>query len=185
MPFERILAMLRRLNRGIALAVGLVLALTVVFILLDIALRQLARSFGGSDEISGYVMAVASSWGLSYALLELGHVRIDLIRLRLQPAGRSVLDLLAILALTGTTIVIAFQAWPVLAKSIASGSLANTALATPLWIPQSIWFAGWVWFAVTACTMLVCAIGLLVQQRREAFDRSFGTASEVSMEAAQ
>lgn len=182
MIFETIVTSLRRINSMIALAVGAVLALTVAFILVDISLRQLGNSLGGSDEISGYVMAVTASWGLSYTLLERAHVRIDLLRLRMASTGRACLDMLSIAALAITVTVVAFQAWPVLGKSLQSDAHANTPLATPLWIPQTIWFAGWVWFAVTALTMLVCGIGLLLTQRRETFESNFGTISEVEAE---
>ena len=73
---------LRRLNRWVAIAIGIGLLACAAFVLLDIVLRQVGGSFGGTDEISGYVMAIATSWGMAYTLLELGHVRIDLIRSR-------------------------------------------------------------------------------------------------------
>lgn len=185
MVFEHIINGLRRINAAVALIVGAVLALTVIFILVDITMRQLGGSLGGSDEISGYVMAITASWGLSYALLELAHVRIDLLRLRLRPLGRSVLDMLSIAALAATTSLVAFQAWPVLGKSLQSHSLANTPLATPLWIPQMIWFSGWVWFAATSVLMLICAIGLLAARRAEFFDQRFGTVSEADAGAVE
>ncbi len=182
MIFESILIFLRRVNRVVALAVGVILVLTIAFTLADITLRQMGSSLGGSDEISGYVMAAVASWGLSYALLELAHVRIDLLRLRLSSTGRWVLDILSMLTLTVTTLVVAIYAWPVLAKSIERGSRANTPLETPLWIPQAVWFSGWVWFALTSSIMLVCAIGLLAQGRSDDFNRQFGTMSEADVE---
>ncbi len=178
MVFETTIDILRRINRVIALAVGVVLTLTVLFILADIVLRQVGHSFGGSDEISGYVMAIVASWGLPYALIELAHVRIDLLRLRLGEIGRCLADLLSIVTLAAVTFVVAFQAWPVLAKSIARGSRANTPLETPLWIPQALWFSGWVWFAITATLLVFCALGLIASRRTELFNRSFGTVSE-------
>ena len=70
--------------------------------LADIVLRQLGSSFGGTDEISGYVMAIATSWGMAFTLLELGHVRIDILRGRAGDLGRALFDLFAMLVLTGT-----------------------------------------------------------------------------------
>lgn len=185
MIFERILTMLRRINSGIALAVGAILALTVAFIIVDITMRQIGRSLGGSDEISGYVMAIVASWGLSYTLLELAHVRIDLLRMRLQPAGRFLFDLLSMASVAAIACVIAYHAWPVLATSLEQGSRANTPLATPLWIPQVLWFSGWIWFAATSCVMLVCAVGLLVQKQVGEFEKSFGTVSAQTAEPAE
>ena len=56
------LGALRRANRAIALILGAGLILTVLFILTDVILRKLgSASLGGSDEISGYVMAAVAS----------------------------------------------------------------------------------------------------------------------------
>ncbi len=179
---EIILTVLRRSNRLIALAVGLFLIATILFILLDIALRQIGLSFGGSDEISGYVMAGVASWGLAFALLEQAHVRIDLIRLKLRPLGKAALDLLAILALAATAAVIAWHAWSVLGKTLTRGSTANTVLETPLWIPQSVWFAGWVWFALTSCLLALLATALLLRRDLRQMDAIVGTRSELETE---
>ena len=78
------LAAIRRTNRFIALLVGLVLTGTVILIISEIVLREVGISLGGAEEISGYVMAGVASWGMSFALTELAHVRIDLVRLRLR-----------------------------------------------------------------------------------------------------
>ncbi|MGE3917024.1 MAG: hypothetical protein AB7F78_15130, partial [Hyphomicrobiaceae bacterium] len=36
-------------------------------------------TFSGSDEISGYLFAVGTSWSLSHTLVTRGHVRIDAV----------------------------------------------------------------------------------------------------------
>ncbi len=77
---QSILFLLRRLNRWVAMVIGLVLLACVIFVLLDVGLRKLGTSFGGTDEVSGYVMAIVTSWGMGFALLELAHVRIDIVR---------------------------------------------------------------------------------------------------------
>ena len=154
------------------------LAATALFVIADITLRQFGRSLGGSDELSGYAMAITASWGLGYALLERAHVRIDLVHRRLPGAGRAALDIASIAALAATAALVAFQCWPVLEKSLSRGSRANTPLETPLWIPQSLWFGGWLWFAGCAVVMLVAAVGLLANGRRGEFDDWFGASDE-------
>jgi len=180
MNWERLLERTHRANEFVALAVGAMLVLTALFILTDVTLRQLGSSLGGSDEIAGYAMAITASWGLGYALMKLAHVRIDLVHRRLPGGGRALLDVVAIASLALTVALVAFQCWPVLEKSLSRGSRANTPLETPLWIPQSLWFGGWVWFAASASLMLAAAIGLLLQRRREPFDRWFAAVDEVA-----
>ncbi|MBO6512073.1 MAG: TRAP transporter small permease subunit, partial [Roseibium sp.] len=82
-------SLIRRINDRLAIAVGLILLGCVAFTLIEIVARRLGGSLGGVDEISGYVMAVTTSWGISYALTEQAHVRIDLLRQRLVPFGRA------------------------------------------------------------------------------------------------
>ncbi|GGF05652.1 TRAP transporter small permease subunit [Stappia taiwanensis] len=177
------LAALRRINHVLAVATGVVLLVTAGFVILDITLRQFALSFGGSDEISGYVMAGLASWGLSYALTELAHVRIDLIRLQLRQGGRALMDLFAMTVMAGTVTLIAMKSWPVLEKTLTRGSRANTPLETPLWIPQAVWFSGWVWFAVSSCILVLLAAILLFRRDFAGVDRMIGTVSEADLEA--
>ena len=158
----RIAAMLARINRSIAMVAGTVLLATVALILLEIVLRQTPMgSLGGADEISGYVMAGVATWGFAFALTERAHVRIDILQLRFGTAGRALFDLLALSALSAVTLVVTYQSWGVLATTLARDSRANTPLATPLWIPQSVWFAGWAWLTLVSCVLLACVAALV------------------------
>ena len=119
---------------------------------------------------------------MSFALTELAHVRIDLVRLRLRQRGKALLDLISIVALAGVASIVAFQCWPVLAKTIERGSRANTALETPLWIPQVIWFSGWTWFAVSSCVLVILTLVLLMRREFIVADTLVGARSEVELE---
>ena len=154
---DRLLSTLRRLNHGIALLTGVLLMGCAGIVMIDIVLRQMGTSFGGTDEISGYVMAIATSWGMAFTMLELGHVRIDILRARTGQIGRALFDLFSMLVLTGTVSIIAYKCWPVVERSINNGSRANTPLETPLALVQLPWFAGWVWFAVIAWLTFIAA----------------------------
>ncbi|TDL79645.1 TRAP transporter small permease [Palleronia sediminis] len=172
------LSLLRRINAWLAILVGIGLLGCAAFVLADILLRQVGASFGGTDEISGYVMAIATSWGMAYTMLELGHVRIDLLRSRLASRGRVMMDLLAQAVLAICVTVIAWQCWPVLANSLANGSTANTPLETPLAWVQGPWFAGWAWFAAMAWATLVAAAVMTLQGRLGAAEAAIGAFGE-------
>jgi TRAP-type C4-dicarboxylate transport system permease small subunit len=163
----KILSALRRANRIVAIMIGLMLLLCAGVVLIDIVSRKLGSSFGGTDEISGYVMAVASAWGMGFAMLELAHVRIDFLRSQANRIGRSILDLFAMLVLSATITVIALRCWPVVEISLANSSRANTPLETPLAIVQIPWFAGWLWFAAMAWLTFAAALALVLQGRFE------------------
>ncbi len=181
----RLLDLLRSINRGIALVVGLGLLVCVGYVLLEITLRRFGTSLGGTTEITGYVMAVTTAWGMGFALMELSHIRIEVLRTRFASWGRVFLDLLAMLTMSATVVIIAFRAWPVLARSITNNSRANTVLETPLWIPQSLWFAGWVWFALMCCAVTLLTVALVLQGKLGAAEARIGIRNEVADELEQ
>ena len=174
----RLLTLLRALNKGVAILIGIVLLACAGVVLADIVLRQLGSSFGGTDEISGYVMAIVTSWGMAYTLLELGHVRIDLLRSRVAEKGRAVFDLFSMVVLSGTVSLIAIKAWPVLARSLANDSKANTPLETPLALVQLPWFAGWVWFAVVSWLTFMAALILVMRGDYDQSEAAIGAFGE-------
>src|SRR6056297_4311274 len=176
-PVALLLA-LRRVNRGVAIGVGLFLAGCAAFVLIDVVLRQVGASFGGTDEISGYAMAIATSWGMGFALMELGHVRIDILRSRNGPKGRAAFDLFSMLVLSGVVTLIAVKAWPVLDRSLSMGSRANTPLETLLWTVQLPWFAGWVWFAAMSWLTCIAALMLVAQGKFGASEAAIGAFGE-------
>lgn len=158
-----LLARLRKLNYGTAMTIGILLAFTTCFILLDIILRQIGSSLGGSEEISGYVMAIVTSWGMSYTLLELSHVRIDFLRSKFRSNVQALMDIIAMAAMSATVCFIAFRSWTVVYRSIVNNAHANTVLETPLTWVQVPWFAGWVWFAVVSAITLFAALSLILK----------------------
>ena len=170
----KVIAILRRINKGVALMVGAGLLICAAFVLADIILRRFGTSLGGTEEIAGYAMALATSWGMSYTLLELGHVRIDLLRTRFQSFGKAVFDVFSMVVMSGVIITIAIKAWPVLERSIKNGSTANTPLETPLVWVHLPWFAGWVWFAVMSTLVTLCALSLLLKRRHEETEQIIG-----------
>ena len=154
----RIVGIVRRATRAVALVGGVTLLVTVAMVVLEIGLRKLAgTSLSGVHELSGYMLALVATWSFAYALAEQAHVRIDLMSARLAGAPRAALDTLALATTAAVAVAIAILAWPVLERSLAQGSHANTPMETPLWIPQSLWVAGWAWFALVACVLTGCA----------------------------
>ncbi|MFK7835516.1 MAG: TRAP transporter small permease subunit [Sulfitobacter sp.] len=174
----QMIATLRRINRGVALVVGFGLLACAAFILGDIIMRQIGTSFGGTEEIAGYAMALATSWGMAFTLLELGHVRIDLMRTRFQSFGRALFDVFSMIVMSGVIVTIAIKAWPVVSRSLSNGSRANTPLETPLAWVQLPWFAGWVWFAIVSCLTTLAALSLLVKKRHAETESFAGAFAE-------
>jgi TRAP-type C4-dicarboxylate transport system permease small subunit len=174
-----VVSALRRANDVIAMAVGALLLACVALILGEVVLRRLGLgALGGTDEMSGYVMAGATSWGMAYALTALAHVRIDLVRHQTGAALRSLMDLLALGTLTAVAIAVAWNGWGVLARTLANNSRANTPLETPLWIPQTLWWSGWVWFGAVSLVLWIAAAAMLMRGDTTAVDGAIGARDE-------
>lgn len=174
----RMISTLRAVNKGIALVVGFGLLLCAAFVLADIIMRQIGTSLGGTEEIAGYAMALATSWGMSYTLLELGHVRIDLWRTRFTSFGKAIFDVFSMAVMSGVIVTIAIKAWPVVERSLTNGSRANTPLETPLILVQLPWFIGWIWFAAMSVLITFAALSLIFKGRHSETENFVGAFAE-------
>jgi len=136
---------------------------SVVLICYDVLARKLFNvTIGGADELSGYAFAISTAWALAFATLERANVRVDVLYERLPVRLAAVLDWVALVALGVFMVYLTRYAWGVAATSWVQDSAANTPLATPLWIPQGLWFAGLAWMCVVLALMLLRASLLLV-----------------------
>ena len=138
---------------------GLLLTVSAFLIGLDIALREIfVVTLGGANELSGYALAVSSSWGCTVALVHRMHVRIDSVYTHLSARVRALLDMVGLAALIYFLMFVTFYAWKVLEQSIESNSRSISALGAPLAIPQAVWFVGFVIFLVVAAVYLLRAM---------------------------
>ncbi|MBK4996412.1 TRAP transporter small permease subunit [Pseudomonas sp. S37] len=133
---------------------------------IDLILRKtLGISMGGADEIAGYVLAITSAWAFPVTLLKRSHIRVDILYARLGLKPRVALDLFALACMAVLVGALAFHAWNVLWDSIEFRSVSNTPLQVPQWIPQAIWFAGYVFFALTLLSLALVSLGQLLRGR--------------------
>jgi len=145
---------------------GACLLVSSMLIVIDLLMRKwIGWSIGGSDEIAGYVLAIVSAWAFPITLLRRSHIRVDVIYSHLSRRARIGLDLFALLCMGVFVAVLTYHAWQVLADSISFNAVSNTPLQVPQWIPQSLWFAGYVFFLVTIVVLIACAIYLIIKQR--------------------
>lgn len=133
-----------------------------VLIGVDVVARKFfGFSLQGTDELGGYVVAITAAFGFSLALIQRAHTRIDVFLGHVPPLGLALLNVLAMTSTAGFAGFMAWRTWATLDESLEFGSLASTPWQTPLWIPQSIWVAGLVMFAVIATALAVHAAVLL------------------------
>lgn len=150
------------ITRTAAILAGYALLVLSLGICAEIMLRGLfSYSMQGVDEIGGYVLAGASAFGFAYTLLHRGHTRIDMFLVRAPGWLQVVLNLSSAALMLGISGIMAWRAFATLSRSYSYGSLAPTPLQTPTWIPQAIWFSGFLLFAIVAGFMLIRAIAAI------------------------
>jgi TRAP-type C4-dicarboxylate transport system permease small subunit len=86
---------------------------------------------------------------------------------------QATLNWLSIVALAAFGSFIAWVAWRVIADTLQYRSTAQTPWATPLIIPQSIWYAGLVIFALVAVGYALRATQLLATGRLDTLNHDF------------
>lgn len=159
----RLLRCAESFSRG-AVWVGGALILASVFL---VSFDVLARKFfgfttGGADELSSYAFAISTAWSLAFATLQRANVRVDVLYQYFPVRVSAVLDWIALVALGIFMVYLTYFAMEMVQTSWGNNSAANTPMATPLWIPQGLWFVGLAWMCITVALMLVRASLALV-----------------------
>lgn len=161
---DSLLRFLDRVSRVAIVAGGGLIFAAALLVSFDVIARKLVgTSLGGADELSGYALAISTTWGFAAVLLARGNVRVDALYQRLPARLRGILDLVGLTALALFAVPLARHGYAVLETSWELGALSNTPLKTPLWIPQSLWVAGLVLFSVVLVALLLRAATALVK----------------------
>lgn len=149
-----------RLLVGTGYLAGGMYVLLAFFVTYDVLARKWGAPLGlpttqVTDEISGYMLALAATWGFGYALRCGAHVRIDGLFPYLAPRLRVAVDFLALVLMALFAAVVSWKVWALVADSWQSGMRSSTYLLTPLYIPQGILGVGFSFLTIAAIWMTV------------------------------
>ena len=150
---------------------GILFMLIAFFITYDVIARKWGHVLGipttrVTDEISGYLMALAVTWGFGYTLRTEGHVRIDVLVPYMPPRVRRWMDFIAMWTTGFLACLFAWKVWLLVIDSLQTGMRSSTYLLTPLWIPQGILGIGFSFLAVAAIFTPICAFAEDIVLRR-------------------
>lgn len=160
--------------KAISWLFGLMLLALSGFVALETIARKLFNhSFQGADELGGYTLAVGGALSFTVALIERGHVRIDLLHENLGPRAQAVLNWLAMLSLAGLGLFLARYGWLVIRDTLDYGSTAPTAWATPMIYPQAVWYGAMLLFTAASLWLALRATRLLLAGDTQAINRDF------------
>jgi len=155
---------------------GALVTVAAIVISVDVLMRKLlGTTLGGASEISGYVLAVSTTWALALALIDRAHVRIDSLYGLLPTRVCAILDILALLSFMLFAGMLTWQGWVIFAQSVALNAHSLTPLETPLAIPQFLWVAGFAFFFVVMVLLLVRAVMALAVGDIDAVRRLLGS----------
>jgi len=155
---DRLLTLAERVSRAAIWFGGALLLAAAFLVSFDVVARKaFGVTTGGADELSGYAFAIGTTWALAFTLLHRANVRVDALYAHLPPRVRAALDVLALLTLGAFVALLTWHSALVLQTSVSFAARATTPLQTPLWIPQSLWVAGFVLFLLILTLLLMRA----------------------------
>ena len=148
-----------RLYRTLGYVCGLELLLLAFFITYQVVARKLGwPRVPGTDAMIDYVLAMAATWGLAYALRSDAHVRIDLLLPYMGARLRAITDWTALLAIAFFGGVTAWKMWENVISDFQGDVVSNDYPLTPLFIPKSFVALGFSLLVVSAGQMMLSMI---------------------------
>ncbi len=157
---------------------GVLILLAAVVVSLDVVIRELfTLPVGGTDELSGFALAISSAFAFSYALLERAHVRIDSLYTTLPTWIRAFLDIIGLAVFTLFMSLLSWQALGVFTESARNSTVTLSAFAWPLRFPQFIWVLGLFWFVLVAVLLLLRSLITLFKGDWVMVQRQIGSKS--------
>ena len=142
---------------------GVLYFVLAIFVTYDVLARKWGSYVGlpttrVTDEISGYLLALAATWGFAFTLRTGGHVRIDVMFPYLARKVRTAVDVLAQLLMAAFAAIVAWKIWSLVVDSLENDARSSTYLLTPLYVPQGILGIG---FSLLALAAVFGAIAIL------------------------
>lgn len=163
------------ISRFLAWVAGALILVSAVMVSVDVITRSIMRAtFLESFELSSYAFAAAVTLGLAYTLTSRTHIRIEVVYSLFRRPTRIALDLVAIFLLAFVAIALAWFAGQTVLFTFEMGARSNTSLGIPMVIPQGVWLAGLIWFALTAVWLSVRSVLHLLARRHNQVSREIG-----------
>ena len=148
---------------GLSLVVGVETLLRKIF----------GVSLQGADELAGYALAVGATIGFALAVVGRNHIRVDVLHEYFPRWLQALLNWVSSVLIAGLALLFAVLCARVLQKTLEYGSTAQTPWATPLIVPQSVWYAALLLFAAYAIGYTLRATWLLATGRIERLNEEF------------
>lgn len=165
---------MNRLERTLADLFGFIFLGLSFFVAAEAIARKLFNiSLQGADELGGYALAIGSAAGFALAVAGRNHIRVDIVHEKFPRWLQALMNWVASVAIAALALLFVTICFRVLTESMSYGSTAQTPWATPMILPQGIWYAGMVLFALYAVGYAVRASNLFFSGRFTALNADF------------
>lgn len=165
---------MRRIENILAAIFGTIFLMLAFVVTIETLSRKLFNfSLQGADELAGYSLAIGSTIAFSLALAGRNHIRVDVFHERFPPVLRALLNWISAFLLAAMAVLFVIVSLRVLQETIEYRSTAQTPWATPLILPQSLWYAGLIIFMLVAVGFAARATYLLVVRRIKDLNEEF------------
>ena len=172
---DSLLRRLETVSRYAVWAGGAMLFFAAFMVTADVLIRATTgRSMGGSDDISGYLFAISTSWAFAHALLHRVNVRVDALYLLMGRSVQAVLDVLGVATLAVLVFVVTWRAVGVFEYSGSYWAKSITPMQTPLAIPQFFWLLGLLLFSAALIVVLLRCLIAVARWDRATIERLVG-----------
>ena len=175
---DSLLELSRKVARVGAWFGGALIIAAAFLVGVEVVIRKaFSLSIGGADELSGYALAISTSWALAFALLERAHIRIDSLYVHLPVRLAALLDVLGLALFSGFIGLIAWYGLGVVETSYRLDAHSLSPLGTPLVLPELLWLLGFLLFLMIAALLLLRALGALIAGDLSSVQRLIGSRS--------
>jgi TRAP-type C4-dicarboxylate transport system permease small subunit len=169
------LGAMRWVARAAVIVGGVAILASAFMIAADVIMRRVfGVSTWGADELSYYALAISSSWAFAHAMLVKAHIRIDMVTMRLSWPLRSASNVVALISMGFLALAACWAIMGEVERAWSRGTTSITRLETPLWIPQGLWLAGFAFFALSVCLLLLRVLAALLIERNHAIAELHG-----------
>jgi TRAP-type C4-dicarboxylate transport system permease small subunit len=160
-----------RLSGAIGLVMGIfggaLFFVASIYIVIDV----LGRNFGGpysgaTDEMSGYALAVGTSWAMAFTLRKQSHIIVDYLVLKASVYWQAVLSALGMASMAIFGAAVAWFTWRLAAFSLAIDARSDVA-GMQLWIPQALMAFGFLILTIDAIVLILVDIFKITSRRKD------------------
>jgi TRAP-type C4-dicarboxylate transport system permease small subunit len=134
-PSER--GLIYKLSKVVEAIASAAIVLMVVLVILEVLLRTtIGFSFGFADELVSYLVVLITFFGVTITFRDNALFKVELFYKSLSKKGRRVLDFIHSVLSVGLCSLLIYYAFFLIKSSYSRGTISQTKLETPLYIPQ-------------------------------------------------